>query len=69
MSYDPFTWRTNPTAKELLVIELANVEKEIAWNERRLAHLVLSDEDHQQTEDFIADLKLERERLLVVLNG
>lgn len=56
-----------PPTKEWLQVELAEVEKNIAWNEHRLVNLVWSDEDRQQTEDYIADLRQERQRLLEVL--
>jgi hypothetical protein len=49
--------------------QLAEIEKEIAWNERRLEHLVWGDDYHKQTEDMVADLRQERQRLLAVLNG
>jgi hypothetical protein len=69
MSYGPFSWRNTPTGKEQLVIELANVEKEIAWNEQRLTNLVWGEDDRKQTEDFVADLRQERQRLLGMLGN
>jgi hypothetical protein len=69
MTYD--TWKaTEPDdefpkpSKEFLRIEIAEIEKEIAWNENRLINLVFNDEDRQQTADYIADLRQERRRLL-----
>jgi hypothetical protein len=38
-------------------------EKEIEWNIRRLANLVLEDEDRQQTEDLVFELREEVESL------
>jgi hypothetical protein len=73
MTYD--NWKTtepdefHQPNKEWLQVELANVEKEIAWNERRLVNLVWGEDDRRQTEDYIADLRQERGRLLAVLNG
>jgi hypothetical protein len=32
-------------------------QKEIEWNIRRLANLILDDDDRQQTEDLIMDLR------------
>lgn len=73
MTYD--TWKTTepddtlrPT-KEWLVTEIAELEKDIAWNERRLVTLVLDDDDRQLTEDLVTDLRQKRQRLLAVLNG
>jgi hypothetical protein len=71
MTYDPWLvedepYRLTPTE---LRIELAEIEKEIAWNERRLENLVWGDDDRKQTEDMVADLRRERQRLLAVLNG
>jgi hypothetical protein len=71
MTYDPWlvedeSYRLTPTE---LRIELAEIEKEIAWNERRLENLVWGDDDRKQTEDMVADLRRERQRLLAVLNG
>lgn len=51
------------TAAETLI----DLEKEIAWNERRLEILVLSDEDRQQTMDMVVELKKDRLHLLSVL--
>jgi hypothetical protein len=44
--------------------KLAEIEKEIAWNERRLENLVWGDDDRKQTEDMVADLRQERQRFL-----
>jgi hypothetical protein len=38
-------------------------QKEIEWNIRRLGNLILDDEDRQQTEDLIMDLRGEIESL------
>jgi hypothetical protein len=71
MTYD--NWKTTEPdefprpSKEWLQVELANVEKEIAWNERRLVNLVWSEDDRRQTEDYIADLRQERNRLLTAV--
>jgi hypothetical protein len=55
--------------KERLRVELAEVEKEIAWNERRLTYLIFDEVDRQLTEDMIAELRQERQRLLEVLRN
>jgi hypothetical protein len=52
-----------PPSKEQVEQAIAVREKEIEWNIRRLANLVLSDEDRQQTEDLIFDLRDECELL------
>jgi hypothetical protein len=56
----------NPS-KEWLQVHLAEIEKEIAWNERRLVNLIWSEDDRRQTEDYIADLRQERDRLLAAV--
>lgn len=60
---------TEQQYKDKLQIELAKIEKEIAWNERLLENLVLGDDDRKQTEDMVADLRQERQSLLAVLNA
>jgi predicted nuclease with TOPRIM domain len=70
MSYDPWLIEEPSTSDmKLLRIELAEIEKEIAWNERLLENLVLRDDDREQTEDYIADLRQERQRLLTMLGN
>lgn len=54
-------------SKEHLQVDLAETEKDIAWNERRLGYLVLSDEDRQQTADLIDELRGYRAKLLGML--
>lgn len=44
-------------SKEQIEAAIAVRQKEIEWNIRRLANLVLDDEDRQQTEDLIFDLQ------------
>jgi hypothetical protein len=50
-------------SKEQVEQAIAVRKKEIEWNIRRLANLVLDDEDRQQTEDLIFDLRDECELL------
>jgi hypothetical protein len=57
------------TEQQDTVVHLAELEKEIDWNERRLFTLVWGEDDRRQTEDYIADLRQERQQLLAVLNG
>lgn len=68
MTYD--TWKTTepeefypgPSRKQI-ADKLKQLDTDIAWNIGRLGYLVLSDEDRQQTEDYIMDLRQERESL------
>lgn len=48
---------------------LAEIEKEIAWNEQRLTNLVWGEDDRRQAEDYIADLRQERKQLLAALGN
>jgi hypothetical protein len=57
------------TEQREIAVHLAEIEKEIAWNEMRLVNLVWGKDDRKQTEDYISDLRQERNRLLVVLHG
>jgi hypothetical protein len=50
-------------SKEQVEQAIAVRKKEIEWNIRRLANLILNDEDRQQTEDLIFDLRDECELL------
>jgi hypothetical protein len=50
-------------SKEQVEQAIAVRKKEIEWNIRRLANLILDDEDRQQTEDLIFDLRDECELL------
>lgn len=59
----------NWISKERVLADLAEIEKEIAWNERRLENLVFDEDDRKQTEDMIADLRKERQRLLTVIKN
>lgn len=59
--------RRTTYAREQIDYELVKIEKEIAWNERRLVNLVWDEDDRKQTEDYIANLRQERQRLLAVL--
>jgi hypothetical protein len=52
-----------PPSKEQVEQAIAVRKKEIEWNIRRLANLILDDEDRQQTEDLIFDLRDECELL------
>lgn len=54
---------------QLVADKLKSLEQEIAWNINRLSYLVLSDEDRQQTEDYIMDLRQERESLKRCFNA
>lgn len=49
-------------AKQMAAI-IGNLDGEISWNIQRLANLVLSDEDRQQTEDYIQELREEKQSL------
>lgn len=51
-----------PTSQQV-ADKLKQLDTDIAWNIGRLINLVLSDEDRQQTEDFIMDLRQEQESL------
>lgn len=64
-SYQEYSWQDKPR----IIAELAEIEKEIAWNERRLENLVWGDDDRKQTEDYVADLRQERKRLLAVIGN
>jgi hypothetical protein len=55
-------------SKEQIEEAIAVRNKEIEWNIRRLANLILNDEDRQQTEDLIMDLREERESLKRLLH-
>jgi hypothetical protein len=64
MTYD--TWKTTEPekfypgpSKEQVEQAIAVRQKEIEWNIRRLGNLVLNDEDRQQTEDLIMELREE----------
>lgn len=59
----------SPPSKEQLQIELAQIEKDIAWNEHRLVILILNDEDRQQTADYIDDLRQDRAKLLAIIGN
>lgn len=74
MSYDTFKpalfLSSRQTSAQLAELDkgiVAEIEKEIAWNEQRLTNLVWGEADRQQTEDYIEDLRQERQRLLEVL--
>lgn len=51
------------TSDDQIRQDIATIEKDIRWNIDRLGYLVLSDEDRQQTEDYIMDLRKEKEAL------
>jgi hypothetical protein len=59
---------TGPS-REQLVAKQAELEKEIAWNRRRLDELVLDDEDRAITLDYIADLEAELGSLMFAFYG
>jgi hypothetical protein len=72
MSYD--AWKTRSDwdeearyypgpSRDQIEQAIATRKKEIDWNINRLGNLVLSDEDRQQTEDYIMDLRDEVESL------
>jgi hypothetical protein len=63
MTFD--TWKTTepefypgPSRKQI-ADKIEALDHEIEWNIRRLGNLVLSDEDREQTEDLIAELREE----------
>jgi hypothetical protein len=68
MSYD--SWKTRSDydeearyypgpSQEQIEQAIAVRQKDIEWNIRRLANLILDDEDRQQTEDLIMELRQE----------
>jgi hypothetical protein len=76
MSYDAWKTRTDwdeeakfypgpypGPSRDQIKQAIATRKKEIDWNINRLGNLVLSDEDRQQTEDYIMDLRDEVESL------
>jgi len=72
ITYD--TWKTTepeeagPSRKQIFdKIEALN--SEIDWNIRRLGNLVLSDEDREQVEDLIQDLREEQQTLKLALRN
>jgi prefoldin subunit 5 len=72
MSYDALKTRTDwdeeaglytgPSNKQLRE-KVETLDREIEWLTTRLAHLSLSDEDFDQTQDYIFELRQERESL------
>jgi hypothetical protein len=57
-TYDQETQKFYPgPSQEQVEQAIAVRKKEIEWNIRRLANLILDDDDRQQTEDLIMDLR------------
>lgn len=50
-------------SNQQIATTIGNLDGEINWLIGRLANLVLDDEDKQQTEDYIQDLREEMESL------
>lgn len=65
MSYDSWWKTTEPeefypgSSNDQIRQSISTRKQEIDWNINRLGNLVLSDEDRQQTEDYIMDLREE----------
>jgi prefoldin subunit 5 len=53
---------TGPTNQQI-ADKLKTLDHEIEWLTRRLANLSLSDEDFDQTQDYLFELRQERESL------
>jgi hypothetical protein len=78
MSYDAWKLRSDiddkqrfyhgPTPKQIAE-KLEELDREIAWNIRRLGNLVLDDEDREHTEDLIEELRGERNSLAWCFNA
>jgi hypothetical protein len=70
-------WKTEPDEEKLyrsptprqLAEKINQLDREIRHNINRLGCLVLSEEDRWQTEDYIADLRNEREALAWCYHG
>jgi hypothetical protein len=70
-------WKTEPDEEKLyrsptprqLAEKINQIDREIRHNLNRLSCLVLSEEDRWQTEDYIADLRNERESLAWCYHG
>jgi len=66
ISYD--TWKTTEPepadySRKQIADKIEALNQEIDWNIRRLGNLVLSDEDRDQIEDLIQDLREEQQSL------
>jgi hypothetical protein len=59
---------TGPSQAQIAAKQ-AELEKEIAWNKRRLDNLILDDEDRALTVDYIADLERELGSLIFAFYG
>lgn len=66
MSYDAWKLRSDiddeqfhyrSPSRQQILDKMADLQREIEWNIRRLGYLVLSDEDREQTEDLIEELR------------
>jgi hypothetical protein len=65
---------TTPTtyagpSRAQIAAKQAELEKEIAWNKNRLDNLVLDEDDHAITVDYIADLECELGSLMFAFYG
>jgi hypothetical protein len=56
-------------SREQIAAKQAELEKEIAWNRRRLDELVLDEEDRAITVDYLADLEAELGSLMFAFYG
>jgi len=54
---------------KLIFDKIEALNSEIDWNIRRLGNLVLSDEDREQVEDLIQDLREEQQTLKLALRN
>jgi hypothetical protein len=61
-STEPEEFYSGPTNDQIRQA-IATRKKEMKWNIDRLANLILSDEDREQTEDYVAELLAEIQSL------
>jgi hypothetical protein len=59
----------NGPQRAQIVAKQVELEKEIAWNTRRLNELILDEEDRALTIDYIADLERELGSLMFAFYG
>jgi hypothetical protein len=58
-----------PPSHKRITDKIETLRLEIEWNINRLGYLVMSDEDREQTEDMIRELRDEQRSLEWCLNG
>ena len=56
-------------SRQQIADKIESLNQEIDWNIRRLGNLVLSDEDRDQIEDLIQDLREEQQTLKLALKN